>query len=327
MITDSSLQFFFTNLNTMLGEAYTTTPIVHDKFASVIPVTSEDWKAGWTGRMDKMRVWAGPRVTEEPAPQTYTVSMIPFEQTRKIDRFRLDDDTMGLYYRMLPDMAVQAKRLPDFQIRDLLQNLNAYVGIRQNGLDGLTHFNTAHPVDLFDAGKGTYCNDFTGGGVSIGGVTVGGAMSPTAVSTLWTYMSGYKAEDGEPLGIEPNMILAPSTMKLEVDLILKSTFFAPPSWGTVTGQVGAADNPLQRFGMEPLYWPLLNNAQGTNWYMLDTNHAMKPFTWLQRTAPVFQYLIDENSAPVFNEHSYVYGAWARGSAAWSFAWLSARSGP
>lgn len=335
MISDASLQFFFTTLNTVAGKVYEDVPIKSPAFSTTVPTgEAEDWKTGWIGLMDKMRPWDGPRVTEEPAPQTYSVRVVPFEQTRKLDRFRFDDDSYGIYSDVIPRMARQAKRAQDFEIRNLLQAKGKWAGINpasgvsyQNGWDGLSFFNSAHPVDLYDAGKGSYSNDFTGGGSTQNGVLVGGGFNQTSVLTLWEYMTSIKGEDGEPLEIESDTILIPSTLKGEAEVVLNNLFYAPPTFGTLTGQVGAMDNALKRFGLKYIDWALLNAGSSTTWYMMATTHVWKPILWLLRQAPVWTYLINEQSPNVFNEHALVWGVWARWAPAWAISWLMARSGP
>jgi len=338
VITPAGLNVFITNVNTMWGSIYTSLSVdlVAPKIATTVPVSSEIWTMGWTGKMPKMRIWAGPRHVHEPAPQLYSVVPRPYEDTYAIDRFKLDDDQFGLYYRMLPDMAAQIKRWPDYELRDLLEASGAYSdAVSQAGLDGLANWSTAHPIDLYDATKGTYVNDFTGGGVSIaypksgGGTistTVGGALSPVAFTTLWEYMSTLKGEDSEPLGVVPDVLMHAPQLKAEVELILRSTFFAPPQWGVnITGQVGAADNPLKRFGVTGLENKFLKNVY--TWYLMDTSAAMKPFTWALRESPQIVPRMNEQDPVVFDTHQFLWGAWARAAPAWSFAFLAARSGP
>lgn len=328
MITPSQFTAFITNVNTMIGDTYSTTPVIYPAFASTLPVSSSQLTLGWTGMMPKMRAWFGSRVVNEPAPQTYTVVMIPYENTYSIDRFALDDDQFGVFYRMLPDMARQAKRQPEYELRDLLEGTGVQTGTRANGFDGLTHWNTAHPIDVYDSTKGTYINDFTGGGQSVGGVTVGGALSPVAFTSLYEYMETLKGEDSERLGITPSLMMVPPTLRAEGELILKSMFFAPPAWGAfsqITGQVGSADNPLRRFGVDLLVNPLL--ASNSKWYLMDTTKAFKPFLWCVREAVKYVPRTQETDPIVFDRHTFLWGAWDRVAPAWSYAWLSARSGP
>lgn len=325
MITPAKWSYFITNASTLIGQAYSETPIISPKFSTTVPTDTEIFLDGWTGMLPQMVPWVGARSTFEHAPQTYSVTVIPFQATLLVDRFDVDDDKMGVYYRDLPDMARQAKRWRDLQIRNLLEGAYPWVGAYQNGLDGGTHWNTAHPVDLYDSSKGTYCNDFTGGGQPIGGVTVGGAFSGTAFATLYEYNSTLKSEDNESMDITPNLLLHPTALKTEVELTLKNMSWAPPSWGTITGQVGAADNVFRRFGVEPLEFKLLSSR--TKWYLFDTTKGVMPTRWILRQEPIFTQRTTEDDPLVFDMHRYAYGDWGRAAAAWSPAWLGARSGP
>ena len=321
MISGAKFEIFFTTLNTMIGEAYSATPSIFQEFTATVPTESEIHTDGWTGMLDQMRPWVGPRVAKEPAVQSYSVAVLPFEQTVTIDRFELEDDKFGIYYRTLPDIARQAKRWPDYQMRNLLEGLYPWnAGSYQLGLDGLTNFNTAHPVDLYDSSKGTYCNDYRGG---VAGV--GGAFSPTAFSTMYEAMEGYKAEDGEVMDVTPNKLMHPRGLKTEVELVLKNMMFSPPAWGTITGQVGAADNVFKRWGVEPIENKLLTSQ--VNYYLMDTTKGGGAFRWILRQAPIFVQRTNEQDPAVFDDHRFIYGDWGRAAPAWSMAWLGAKSGP
>ncbi len=335
MITPAAFSIFITTVNTMIGEAYSEQPVLYPEFTTVIPMESEFLTFGWTGMLGQMRVWDGPRVSNEPAPQTYTVGSLPFEYTLTLDRFNLDDDKYGIYYRILPDMAKQARRWEDFQMRNLIEGLAPWTGSFQNGLDGLTNWSTQHPIDLYNANIGTligsgpfssglYCNDFTGGGQPINGTQIGGAFGVTSFATLYEYMSIFPAEDGESMDVTPNVLMHPAQLKTEVELTLLSNSFAPPAWGTIASQVGAADNPLKRYGVRPLENKLLRSA--TRWYLMDTTKPMKPFTFGLRQSPIFVQRTNEDDPQVFENHMYTWGDWARGVAAWNYAWLCCRSG-
>ena len=332
--TPKNFNLFITNINTSFGAVYNdTTDTVWPQYASEVPVTGRVFTAGWTGMMPKFRIWNGPRITHQPAAQTYSAVVLPYELTYDIDAFDLDDDLYGIYYRMVPDMARQAKRLPNYELRDLIENAGGYTGAAQLGFDGLTYFSTAHPINIYQSSMGTYVNDFSGGGVNVtytavntGGtrtVLAGGAFSPTAFSTLYEYMSTLKGEDGERLGVQPNMLMHPVQLKTEVELVLKSMFFAPPAWGTITGQVGAADNPLRRFGVMPLENIFLNDS--AMWYLFDGTKAYKPVTWAQREAVRLVSRFEPTDPIRFDEHKHLIGGEGRACPAWGFSFLMARS--
>lgn len=334
MITPSDFAVFVTTVNTMIGEAYSSAAPASPEF--VTPVSTGEgsiFEDGWTGRMPKARVWAGPRVVHEPGPQTYKVPFLPFELTATVDRFRLDDDMKGIYYRVLPDLALQMSLLQDQQVRDLIENTGYYKNNSfQTGLDALNFFSTAHPVDFYDTSKGTYINDFSAGGQTVtykdaAGATktrlVGGALTNVAIFSLLEYMRQLKAEDGEVLGITPTHIMVAPFLSGELEWLLASMFMGPPAWGVIGSQVGASDNPLRRFGLKPLVNERLT-LQGT-WYMMDNSKSVKAMRFGWREQPRLVPRTNENDPIVFSEHRYEWGYWARAIPLWSFPWLMCRS--
>src|ERR1700722_18510597 len=158
IITTPNLKFFFTALETRFWTAFSVAPLVYQRLSTTYNVPTETWASGWIGMLDKMRLWDGPRLTRTPAPQTYLVPLQLFEQTQSVDEIKLRNDTYGIYAPIAAFMGMQSAKWPDYQFRDLLQNQGAQSGIRQFSLDGLTHWNTAHPVDYYDASTGTYPN-------------------------------------------------------------------------------------------------------------------------------------------------------------------------
>jgi phage major head subunit gpT-like protein len=338
VITPANYAKFVTDINTMWGTIYESLGVeeYYQRIATTVPVDSTQWEMAWTGVMPKARVWAGPRHTYEPAPQTYIAVPQPFELTYTIDKFNLDDDQFGVLFRMLPDLARQLKRWPDLQMRDLLEASGAFSSTTvQQGFDGLSNWNTAHLINFYNASLGSYCNDFTGGGVNqsytkSGGGTVttlvGGALAPVAYSTLAEYMQTLKGEDGEVLGVVPNLMQIGPPLEVEANMILKAAYFAPPQWGVnITGQVGAAENVLKRFGVDYMVNKFLKNAY--TWYLMDTTNSVKPFTWVLRAAPQVTPRISPDDPVVFDTHKLLWGAWMRGCPAWSYSFLAARSGP
>ena len=137
IVPSSAFNLFLTTINTMIGEAYSVTPTEYSRYAQTIPMSTLDMAFGWTGMIPKPRIWNGPSVTNEQAPQMYTVRALPYELTMKLDRFRFNDDTHGIYYRLLPDMARQFKRTPDIWFRDLLTNSGTQVRIITEAGDSL----------------------------------------------------------------------------------------------------------------------------------------------------------------------------------------------
>jgi phage major head subunit gpT-like protein len=340
--TPSNYAAWITTVDTTIGHLYTqlNPKVTFKQWATELPMKGSIYSMGWTGRMPKARPWFGSRVVHTPAPQTYQVEPIPYELTYAIDRFILEDSDVNgesIFWRMLPDMVRQWQMQPEYELRDLLENTGIQTGARQNGTDGLTNYNTAHPIDIYNPGfsggnalfsGGTYCNDFRGG-VSINSVTVGGALSTTAFTSVCEYMSLIPGEDGEALGVMPDTMLVPGTLMVEAMFILQATLLAPPTYGAFAPsatQVGTSDNQLAKIGVRPVVDHFLRSTK--NWYLMDCSHpAAKPLVFLTREAPRTVPRINENDPIVFDSHRYTWGGWDRVAPAWDYPFMSAKSGP
>lgn len=325
-------QAFFTALDVRLGLAYDVAPIVYDKIATTVPMGTEFWTTGWIGQFDKMREWLGSRVTRTPAPQTYTVQVQNWELTEQIDLFKLADDQHGIYNQTAENLGTQMKKLPDYQVRDLLLNQGSQTGARQKCLDALTYFNSAHPVDFYDASKGTYSNDLKSGGTTISGILTGGGLAVNSFATVWQYMAGLVSESGESLGLVPSHLLHAPQLKATADTILNTQFFGAPVIGNLgTGTApnyaftGSTENTLKGWS-DRIMWNDLA-ADPNTWYQTVLNRSIRPWLWLQHTAPNFVLRNSPQDPAVFDTHSVLYGSMARATPAWSFPWLCVRSGP
>ena len=334
MITSqANLAFFFSGLNTGFRAVYDSTPIEHEKFSTVVPSDQEQQVYAMTTRIDKMRVWNGPRVVDEPNPFTKTLVNLPFEKTIGIDRFRLDDangikGAQSIYWPMMTDLALQTRRWPDLQMRDWIRGIGEYTSAAsQLGLDGVAHWSASHPTDMFYSSKPTYCNTFGTAGVTINGQLIGGTISPNAVWSIVQYMRSIPSEDGEPLGVRATHLLHPAGLLQDVTLILKAGFYSPPTWGGQTGQVGQLDNATlaREYGIQSICWDLLD-ADPATFYVLDCGKAFKPFVWQLRQAPITVTKIAETDDNVFSSHKLLWGAWARGAPMGNYPFLSFRSG-
>lgn len=344
MISPGNMNLLISMVNTTIRSLWQEVPIFYPKIMTTVPCSTEFFVDAWIGRMPKMREWLGPRVAYEPARQTYTAQIQNFEGTYTIDRFELDDDKYGVVYAMLPDMAYNGKCWPEFTLRDWLEGLGSMgTSARQLGLDGLSHWNTAHPVNIYQttafassAIGATYTNDSTGGGYTAtvyttgSGTTtklIGGALTPSAVSSVVEYQMLLPDESGELHGLVPDTIMVPALLKVEGEVVVKNVSFAPPTWGyNLTSQVGAADNPIKRFGLDLLVNPRLRSQ--TVWYSLVTNRSVKPFRWIERTPLVGPIPRTAETDPVvFDNHRYTWGDWGRATVAPAMPFLSHRSGP
>lgn len=347
LITAPNLNILFTGIETRFWQAFTLEALTYTKLCTTYPVGTENWISAWIPMTDKLREWTGSRIVRTPAPQTYQVPIKLFEATYGVDKYKVLDDTYGVYFPIVTNLGKQAAKFPDYQLRDLLQNQGAWTGAFQNGTDGISHWNTAHNIDFYDSSKGTYPNDYTGGGVTINSIVVGGALSANSFATVYEDMSRRKSESGESQGVVADTLLIPPMLKLAADTILQAQFMGAP----VLGQLGTANVPtagspanpnapmigatenVMRGWTDRMMWRDLGGSGSVGggtydqvWYLLDTSKPIKPFSWLSRQAASFAFLISPTDPVVFNTHTFQYGVDARGSMAWSLPFLSSRSG-
>jgi phage major head subunit gpT-like protein len=326
-----------TQCNTTIRQAWSELKPEYPLYTTTVNMGERSiFEDAWIGRMPKMRLWSGPRVYHGPGALTYTVVPEPFELSYILDMFKYADDGFGVFYPMLLDYAYQVRMWPEYQMRDLFEASGAWSSTAsQKGMDGLANWSTAHQTNPYALSAGTlaagtaYCTDFTGGGVSINSVTVGGALSATAILTLIEYMSTIRAEDGERFNIKPTILMHPSALRGEVEYNLKNMLAAGSvgytTWGAAQTQVGATDNVVARMGVEP--YENKNLASYTKWYLMDTSKSVKPVRWILREAFGMTPLTEPNQPIVVNNHAFAWVGHGRGAPAWSPAWLMARSGP
>jgi phage major head subunit gpT-like protein len=342
LVTQPNLNIFFTGYQSTYWEAYKLAESKHERIATTYPVTTEIWLQGFLTMVQKYREWIGNRANNAPAPLTYQVPIKLFENTQVIDQFKFEDDTHGIYAPTVPFMGMQAKKWPDYQIRDLILNQGSWTGSFQNCLDGLTFWNTAHPVNYWDPAQGTFANDYTGGGVTVNNQSIGGGISLTSFATVYEDMTRRKNESGEAWGLTPNLSMSGPIMKLAMDTVLQAQFIGAPQIGQLGSGSGAnaafvgSTSNMARAWTDHFMWEDLSSSTvvGTSpntydqvFYLLSTNGPIKPFAWLLRQAPDFTFRINLQDPLVYEKHQFSFGSVARGSAAFGFPALASRSGP
>jgi phage major head subunit gpT-like protein len=341
MFSPSNIQVFFTAAETRFQRGIRNAPMwAMGKWATRYTSTTENVLQGWIGMFDNMRIWQGPRVVNDPAPQTYLVPMLPWELTARLDQFAFLFDRFGIYGPIAERMGQKTQKAFDYAIRDLLQG-NGLLGTAPYsiGPDGVSFWNTAHPVDVWDPSKGTYPNDYGTGGVTVNGVVVGGLFSTNSYTTVYNDMAGRKNESNEAIGVQPNAWLGPSQLRFPAAVVLQSMIFSPPSVtvlgaGNVptSGQplpanapfVGAMSNPLM--GTADLDWTADLNGQPTAWYLGDTTDVIKPLGLAVHTDPTFVVRNAPTDPVVFDQHAFTWGSWAIFTPHWGFGWNLSRSG-
>jgi phage major head subunit gpT-like protein len=273
-------------------KAYGEAPSWWAELATKVPSSTASNRYGWVAQMVKLREWLGPRVALNLSEHEYTIRNRKFEGTREVDRDQIEDDNLGMYQSILiPQLAQAVKKHPDQLLKTLLQSSTL-------AFDGLSLFNDAH---LTFNGSGTYDNKFAGT-----------ALSLTNFGVVWAAMAGYTGEDGEPLGVMPDLLIVPPQLKKTALEIVNATLIA--TGGT---------NVLQGWA-RVLVVPELAN-QPTVWYLADTSKGIKPFVWQVRRSPEFVSRDNLSDPKVFEQEKFTYGVNYRGEVGITLPFLISQS--
>jgi phage major head subunit gpT-like protein len=315
------MSIFFTGLSAQFWQAYGQAAPFWAQVAMLKPSNTEIEKDGWMGKIPTLREWIGPRVVQNAAARSYTLENRLWELTLAVDKFKIQDDTYGVYAPIVAYMGMQSAKWPDYMIADAMR-LNSRLAF-----DGLAYYHASHPVDVDDAGKGTYSNTKTL------------ALTPDNFQSVRKDMMKFVAEDGRPLGLSPDLLVVPPSLEITALNILNAAFIAPQLIGGNT-QVGANENVLKgvsRLLVVPELETTIAGIDGTpglgsgdpdpakTWFIFDTRKPIKSHMFQQRQAPVFVPRVDPTDPVVFNEHQFVYGVEARGNVGVTLPWLSVRS--
>lgn len=303
MITRQRLDALRTDFSLLFGSAYTATTIWSPRLASDVQSDSKSTTYGWLAQQLAMREWIGPRVVQNLAEHDYQVPNKPYEATVELSKFDIEDDILGVFRGMtIPQLAFAAKKLPD-------RNLKALIQSSTQGFDGVSLFNDSHPTFAPPQFTQTYDNLHTQD------------LDGDGVQAVYAAMASFTGEDGNPLGIVPNLLIVPPQLARNAYVVANSTTYAIP--GVTTGLSVAVDNPLR--GMfDVLMVPELAN-EPNNWYMADTTKPIKPFVRQIRQAANFVSRDNPEDPKVFDQAVFTYGVDAREAMAITLPFLIAKA--
>lgn len=262
------------------------------ELATTVPSSTRTNTYGWMARLLKMRKWEGPRLIQNLNTHAYTLENEPYELTVGVDRDDIEDDQLGVYNPLFDELGRNSAKWPDQVLKLVLQ-----LGITNLGFDSVAFFAATHPLNP----AGNQSNNFT---------TT--ALTPANFGIVRAAMMGYTGEDGEPLGVMPNLLIVPPQLEDTANTIVLAEFGA-----------GGATN-VQRNQARVLVIPELAN-QATTWYVADVSHAIKGLVWQLRKAPEFVSKTELTDDNVFFQKQFIWGVDARGVGGYGPWFLLARA--
>lgn len=292
LVTKTAIQNLQVGFNKIYATGWEATTPRLVEIATTVPSSTRTNTYGWMARLLKMRKWEGPRLIQNLNTHAYTLENEPYELTVGVDRDDIEDDQLGVYNPLFDELGRNSKKWPDQVLKAVLQ-----AGTTSLGFDAVAFFAATHPLNA----AGNQSNNFT---------TT--ALTAANFGTVRAAMMGYTGEDGEPLGVMPNLLIVPPQLEDTANTIVMAEFGA-----------GGATN-VQRGQARVLVVPELAN-QGTTWYVADVSHAIKGLVWQLRKAPEFvakTALTDDN---VFFQKQFIWGVDARGVGGFGPWFLLARA--
>jgi phage major head subunit gpT-like protein len=263
-----------------------------EPLATAVPSNARTNVFGFLLNLLKMRKWDGPRLINNIKTGSYLLENEPYELTVGVDRRDIRDDLIGVYNSRFDDMGRAARLWPDQTLRAALQ-----AGTTRLGFDGVPFFSTAHPLNP----AGNQSNNFT---------TT--ALTASNFATVRAAMGSYTSQDGEPLGIQPNVLIVPPALEDTANTILSAERTANGASNVQQGQARV------------VVMPALAN-QPTTWYLVDDNNAIKFLIWQLREAPVFTAKTAFTDDNVFFENQFIWGVNSEGVAGFGPWFLAARA--
>lgn len=272
-----------------------------NEFATEVPSNGKIESYPFMQAFPTMKEWLGPRQVKNLQAQEYRLENRKFEATVDVPRDDIEDDRIGLWEPMMQQLGESAMQLWDDLVVDALIG-----GTTALCYDGQPFFNASHPVDPFDATKGTQSNYFSGK-----------ALTEANYADVRASMRKLVDHNGTYLNVNPNVLAVPPTLEKTAKQIVEGINIS------VSG--GSTQTAVMRGTARVVVIPRLESDAGDHWYLFDSSKAVKAMLLQKRTEPEFQSITDPESEHVVKTDHYLFGARARGVAGYGLWQLAARA--
>lgn len=261
-------------LQTVFQKAYKEVPTVWQRLATVVDSNKASEDYAWLGQPPAMREFGAERIPKGLSEFTYTIRNKKYENSIRVDADALEDEQYGQIKTRVQQLAQVAARFPEKLVVQLIRD-----GFTTLCYDGQYFFDTDHSEN----NSGTQSNK---------GTT---ALDATAYGVARAAMANFKDDQGEPIGVIPDVLLVPPALEATAKRIVNQDISAEGSSSTTNIWKGTA---------EVLMSPYLTDA--TDWFLFDTKSGLKPVIYQKRTDVKFTAL-EENSESGFFRDAYHYG--------------------
>ena len=271
--------------------AFEAAPTTYEQFCMIVGDSAHTTvKLPFMEQFSCMRKWLGARQIKNLEGKMITMTEDAYEETVGIKVREIETDNWGMYMTAIQQMAVAAKALWD-------QLAAAAILDPATWIDNKAFFATDRKY-----GKSTICNKTTS------------ALSAATFKTAWQTMQSYCGHAGEPLAVQPDVLMVGPGLEFAARDILENEY-------EIDGQ-GKITVKNSCKGLAKL---IINKrfvgSYANHWRLMSCGGPIKPIA-LQKSKEAA--LISKNKPDdegVFMEDQAIFGTAAYGSAAAAFPHL------
>jgi len=305
IINNSNLQSIFYQLKLLYGQAFDATVTYYKSITTPVASTTKEGRYPWLATLPALAEWVGPRQYQNLSSRSYSLINRHWQAAVEVNRDDIEDDQLGLYSMSTTMLGQQAAIHPDLLTFSVLQ-----AGTTNLCYDGNPFFYNAHPVNIDNAGFGTFSNLFTGRG-----------LTPANLDYVRTQMRSYVNDSNQPFVRGRLTLVVPPALETTAFGILNNEFIAPAAG--VGGSVASVvqSNPLR--GTCDLIVSEYLTGSSSTWYLLSTGTPIKPLIY--QTRKPAELVARENPADpsVFENNTFRYGIDMRDNVGYTIPQLAA----
>ena len=247
-INDATLQTLGKQLNAKWTAAFEAAPQMQlNALATMYTSTAASNNYAFLEALGGWSEWNGARQFKDVASQQFEVLNKDFEMSIKMPKNQIEDDQIGMYVDLVPNM-VQGwfKKQQSLIMSVLTSNPVAY--------DGVALFSTAGR----SYGDNTIANYVTT------------ALSATTFEAAYVAMMSYKDHADEPLAVRPDtLVVGPALAKTASDII------GIKFLGDGETSATQIQNYYSSLGIRLVVSPYLIGTYANYWYLADTTDIVK----------------------------------------------------
>lgn len=294
-----------TNFNTRFNQGMGGYTPWWNRVAMEMPSQTTEEVYAWLQKLPGLRPWpkGAPRKVNRLGANAYRLRNETFEDTVGVDVDDFEDDKLGLYAPSFEMLGYAVSRFPDLKVAEAIM-----LGTSALCFDGLSFFNTAHPVDMNDPDKGTYSNS-----------RAGSALNEANLNSGIVAFSQFKDESGERIGIRPKKLIVPPSLRTTaLKLVVATTII------DIQGGLAASVENMNKGVLEVEVIDELE-AEPTVWYLEAEFGPLKPLIYQRRSSSGLIRKTSETDDNVFDLNELRWGVKERAAFGYSFPWLMLRS--